>query len=182
MSSLKSFDILNDMAGVGSPEMDEQDGKEDPNRIDKLRFSDDNDIDNKKVDKYLNPQPVAMLHVGSRVAIRLPELLTKYGRFTSTPKIPNCWYLDNTKGDNCPDHPVDPHGMHANYCNGTSFYEIYSTGEKKKVICCGKTPCFFCGTPLHGCTDNECRLKGKTYIEAHRYCLQQHNRRRKSLN
>ena len=84
----------------------------------------------------------------------------------------NSWFCDNSKHDKFTEHAVNPHGIHENRCDGTCFYE----GDQK-YICCGKTHCLYCDTPMHGCTENEFIVtENNTIIRAHRHCYLKHNK------
>lgn len=69
-------------------------------------------------------------------------------------------------------HLVDPYGYHTNDCDGIQI----KTNSSQVVFCCGKTICFFCGTPLHGCTNNIIIERQKKIIKCHEFCYDNHKK------
>jgi hypothetical protein len=68
------------------------------------------------------------------------------------------WFM---KIEECDDNP-DSHGFHENFCNGKSWVD-----KGTKYICCGSRSCYYCGTPMHGCTENVWESNEKQY---HLHC------------
>jgi len=74
------------------------------------------------------------------------------------------WFLDKNKLDEYPynRHCVDPYGFHHKKCNGIRI--------NNEILCCGQILCFFCKTPLHGCTKNESYQYKNREIYCHVFC------------
>jgi|TARA_B110000261_G_scaffold152632_1_gene182348 hypothetical protein len=64
----------------------------------------------------------------------------------------------------------DSYGYHSDFCNGN-----YWINGDIKTNCCGSKLCYYCKTPLHGCTDNIMSKTGKFYYKYHndRKCQKQ---------
>jgi len=83
---------------------------------------------------------------------------------TEHTQIDHHWFITEEESSNdFAKHNVDAFGYHANFCNGRGWEH---TGLV--TICCGKTPCFYCGTPMHGCTDNGFEISSG--IKYHQFC------------
>ena len=88
---------------------------------------------------------------------------------------PGHWFLKehnyDTKNEKYQNHTVDPYGYHTKNCDGIHIKE----NNYRFSICCGKTYCSICDTPLHGCTENGIYLIGKGYIKCHEFCYKKLN-------
>ena len=83
---------------------------------------------------------------------------------TENKKFEGHWFIaEDESSKDFANHTVDAFGYHANFCNGKGWEYNGS-----RSVCCGKTPCHYCGTPMHGCTENECN--SSTYIKYHLFC------------
>ena len=87
---------------------------------------------------------------------------------------PGHWFLKehnyDTKNEKYQNHTVDPYGYHTNNCDGIHIKENSLLGYS---ICCGKTYCSICDTPLHGCTANGIYLiDNMGYIKCHEFCYE----------
>ena len=81
------------------------------------------------------------------------------------------WFLNehdyDTKNEKYQNHTVDPYGYHTKNCDGIHIKQ----NSCKFSICCGKTYCSICDTPLHGCTANGIYLiDNMGYRKCHEFC------------